>query len=252
MEELANALPEATLVGADQVFDAARAIKTPLEIELLTHAANCTERAILEAFEAARPGDTEQKVADDLCTRILNAGGTNQWIVLAVGSNTAINHPYPGDKRLDPGETLRVDVGAVFRGYQSDVARTAVVGPPNDEQRSIYDTLREVQQQTIAAARAGVRACDVYDSAKRALANKGLAITSQAVGHGFGVGMHEFPMLTAQETAELKSGMVLNVEPAVKDSHGFLYHIEDLFVVTDAEPTVLTTVMNADNIFVIQ
>ena len=75
---------------------------------------------------------------------------------------------------------------------------------------------------------------------------------THAVGHGFGVGMHEFPMLTAQETAELKSGMVLNVEPAVKDSHGFLYHIEDLFVVTDAEPTVLTTVMNADNIFVIQ
>ena len=252
VEELASLLPQATLVAGDGAFGVARSIKTPIEIELLTEAARCPEQAIFDAFQAARPGDTEQKVADDLCTRILNAGGTNLWIVLAVGPNTAINHPYPGDRKLEPGQTLRVDVGAVFRGYQSDVGRTAVVGPPNDEQKSVYGRLRQVQQQTIAAARSGVRACDLYDDCKRALAQSGLAVTSQAIGHGFGVGMHEFPMLTTRQTAELKSGMVLNIEPAVKDSQGFLYHIEDLFVVCDAEPTILTTVMNADEIFVIR
>ena len=64
--------------------------------------------------------------------------------------------------------------------------------------------------------------------------------------------MHEVPILHAHETAELKPGMVLNIEPAVKDSQGYLYHIEDLFVVTHDEPKILTTVMNTENLFVIQ
>jgi Xaa-Pro aminopeptidase len=252
VEELAATLPEATLVGADSVFEAARAIKTPAEIEILTEAARRTEKAILVSFQAAKPDDTEKKMADDLSSRVLNAGATSLWITLAVGANTAINHPYPGSKPLTKGEILRVDVGGIFQGYQSDVARTAAIGAANEEQKSIYRRLREAQQETIAAARPGVRACDLYVTCKRALEQRGLSITSQAVGHGLGIGLHEFPVLHANEKTEIKPGMVLNIEPAVKDSQGFLYHIEDLFVVTDGEPKILTTVMGTADLFIIR
>ena len=251
VEELAALLPEATLVGADRVFDAARAIKTVSEIALMSEAARLTEQAILDTFQAARPGDTEKEMADGLSTRVLNAGATSQWITLATGANTAINHPYPGSKRLTPGEILRVDVGGTFKGYQSDVARTAAIGAAREEQRSVYGRLREAQRETIAAARPGTRACDLYDMAKRALEQRGLSITSQAVGHGFGIGMHEFTVLHANEKAEIKPGMVLCIEPAVKDSQGFLYHIEDLLVVEEGDPEILTTVMDTEDLFVI-
>ena len=70
-------------------------------------------------------------MADDLSARVLNAGATSQWITLAVGANTAVNHPFPSSKRLTPGEILRVDVGGTFQGYQSDVARTAAIATVN-------------------------------------------------------------------------------------------------------------------------
>lgn len=252
MEQLGEVLPRARLLGADRLFDTARALKTPAEIEILAQAAALTEQAILSAFKAASPGDSEKKVAGDLSGRVANAGAVSQWITLAAGANTAINHPYPGSKRLTPGEILRVDVGGAFHGYQSDVARTAVIGAANREQRSVYRRLREAQRETIAAARPGIKACDLYHTCKRALELRGLAITSQAVGHGLGIGLHEFPVLQGQETAEIQSGMVLNVEPAVMDSQGFLYHLEDLFVVTEAEPGILTRLMDTTDLFVIQ
>ena len=183
---------------------------------------------------------------------VLNAGAISFWITLAVGDNTAINHPFPSDKPLASGEILRVDVGGRFQGYQSDVARTAVIGNADQEQRSTYTRLREIQRELIAAARPGVRSCDLYAMYQQAFEQQGFTTTSQAVGHSFGIGMHELPVLHALETTELKPGMVLNIEPAVKDSHGYLYHIEDMLVVTSDEPEILTNVMDTKDLFVIR
>ena len=77
-------------------------------------------------------------------------------------------------------------------------------------------------------------------------------MTSQAAGHGLGIGMHEFPVLHGRETAPIQPGMVLNIEPAVLDAQGFLYHLEDLFVVTEAGPTILTRLMDTTDLFVIR
>ncbi|MBV7339581.1 Xaa-Pro peptidase family protein, partial [Chloroflexi bacterium TSY] len=252
VEELAALLPNATLVGCDRVFDEAKAIKTPVEIEILTDIARQTEQVILDSFLEARPGDTEKGVADRISLRVFGAGAVSRWLVLAAGSNTAINHPYPGPKALTPGEILRTDVGGNFTGYQSDVARTAAIGRASDEQRSVYSRLREAQREMIESARPGVRACDVYRLSQEALEKRGLSGTSQAIGHSLGVGLHEFPVLHAQEETTLKPGMVLNIEPAVKDSQGFLYHIEDLFLVTEDDPQILTMVMDTEEIFVIR
>ncbi len=253
LEQLVQDLPRACLLGADRLFDRVRAFKTPAEVKLLAQAASLTERAILAVFQTTSPGGSEKKMADDLCGRVLNAGATSQWITLAVGANTAINHPYPSSKRLTPGEILRVDVGGAFQGYQSDVARTAAIGTANREQQSVYRRLREAQRETIAAARPGIRGpCDLYFIGKQALQQRGLSITSQAIGHGLGIGLHEFPVLHGQETAAIQPGMVLNVEPAVMDSQGFLYHLEDLFVVTEAEPRILTRLMDTTDLFVLQ
>ena len=72
---------------------------------------------------------------------------------------------------------------------------------------------------------------------------------SQAVGHGLGVGLHEYPVLHAGETAVIEPGMVLNIEPAVKDSQGYLYHLEDLLLVTEGEPQIVTNVMDTEELF---
>ncbi len=251
LEELKVLLPKATLEPADFVFDGARAIKTPSEISILTGAATRTEEAIQAVWMAAKPGDTEKQIADDISFRAFSAGATSRWIVLAAGENTAINHPYPSSKPLVHGEIMRVDFGGVFGGYQSDVARTAVIGGPSVEQVSIYGRLREAQRETIYSVFPGMRACDLYAKCKKEMERRNLPFTLQAIGHGLGVALHEFPILNANETAEIESGMVLNIEPAVRDSEGFLYHLEDLFVVTQNGPKILTTVMDTEELFVV-
>ena len=250
-QRLAAALPQAALADADGAFDRARSVKTPTEIEILSAAARHTEAAIHEAFQAARPGDTEKQVADDLTSRLLRAGATSRWIVLAAGANTVINHPYPSGKELTAGEILRVDVGGVFDGYQSDVARTAAVGRASDEQRSVYRRLRAIERETIAAARPGRRAGDLYEVCREAYDRHGLELSGAVIGHSLGVGLHENPILRAGDETELEPGMLFNVEPATVDSQGFLYHIEDLLLVTDDEPEILTTTMDTEELFVI-
>ena len=251
-DRLGRELPQARLLGADRLFDRVRAVKTPAELEILTRAACLTEGAIQASFQSARPGQSEKVVSDDLLGRVLHAGSTSQWITLAVGANTCVNHPFPSSKPLTPGEILRVDVGGTFHGYQSDVARTAAIAAVTPEQESVYRRLREAQRQTIEAARPGVRACDLYFTCRRELEQRDLSMTSQAAGHGLGIGMHEFPVLHGGETARIQPGMVLNLEPAVLDSQGFLYHLEDLFVVTENAPRILTLLMDTTDLFVIR
>ncbi len=251
MEELSAFLPEATLVDGDSAFDQARSLKTLQEVEILEAAALETERAILESFSQSHPGDSEKEVADRISTRLLKAGATSSWITLAAGTNTAINHPWPGSKTLEPGEIVRVDTGGTFKGYRSDVARTAVVGEPSREQGALYRKLREAQLETISRVRAGTRACQVYEDFVGAFQRRGLGVTSQAVGHALGTGLHDYPVLNGREQAALVPGMVLCVEPAALDSSDFLYHVEDLVLVTEGEPRVLTGHMNADDLFVI-
>ena len=249
VEELANLLPAAVLLDGDPVFDAARAVKTDAEVALLTQAGRDTEQAILDTFRQTRAGHTEKEMADRLSAHVLRQGAESLWLTLAAGANTAFNHPSPGNKKLLAGEILRVDVGGLFDGYQSDVARTAVVGPASAEQRSVYRRLRECERATLAALRPGVKAGEIYLLARQALADRDLSLTSQAIGHSLGIGLHEQPILHARNETELAPGMVLNIEPAVKDAQGFLYHLEDLALVTEDEPVILTTLMNTEELF---
>ena len=248
-ELLTGLLPAASLLDGDPVFDQARAIKTEGEQSLLIQAGRDTEQAILDTFQQTRSGHSEKEMADRLAARVLHQGATSLWLTLAAGANTAFNHPHPSRKRLIEGEIVRVDVGGLFAGYQSDVARTAVVGPASAGQRSVYRRLRESERATIAALRAGVPARDIYLLARKSLADQGLTLTSQAVGHSLGIGLHEHPILHARNETELAAGMMLNIELAVKDAQGFLYHLEDLVLVTADEPVLLTTLMDTAELF---
>jgi Xaa-Pro aminopeptidase len=251
-EELAGLLPRATILAADAVFQHARSIKTPEEIERMHEAARATERAILDAFRAARPGHTEKSVSDHIFEGLIADGATSPWVVLGSGDRTAINHPYAGAKKLTPGETLRVDVGGCFAGYQSDIGRTAVIGEPSAEQASVYERVLAAGRETIAALRPGIRACDIYAAGVQALQSRGFAVGIQAIGHSFGTGLHDYPMLRAGEEGVLEPGMILAIEPAARDSRGWIYHIEDTIHLTETGPAVLTTLMEKESIFIIE
>lgn len=252
-ERLKHLLPDLKLVRSESVWDGLRQIKSPEEVALLKHAANVTEQAIYDAWSAAQIGSTEKDIVVDIDARQLRLGADSlAFSVLGIGSHTLQGHPHPGPKRLERGETMRVDIGAKYDGYYSDVARVAVGGQPTERQRDIYKKLRDIQRGTIAMMKPGVRACDVFQHCLRGFQQVGLPIKMPHVGHSIGIVLHEAPMIEPGNSAELKAGMVINIEPLYKDPSVAAYHLEDLVHITPSGPVILSDHNNTEEMFVIE
>jgi Xaa-Pro aminopeptidase len=105
-----------------------------------------------------------------------------------------------------------VDFGGRFDGYCSDVARPAVGGEPTERHRDLYKALREIQRNSIAQMRPGVRASDVFNYCAKAFEQRDFTFDMPHIGHGLGIGLHEYPLIEPRNVTRLKAGMVINIE----------------------------------------
>lgn len=242
--ELVDGLPEADLTSCEPLFRRARMIKTESEVELLSRAALATDRALSATYATVQPGDKERSVVARLAGNMLQTGADlPAFLHLTLGSNTSHAHPDPTDYLAQTGDLVKSDCGGYFAGYCSDVARTAVIGKATAEQRSIYDRLVEVHGETIDAMRPGVPARDVFETASRGYSRAGIPFPMAFAGHGIGLGLHEAPLLSADDPTPLAPNMVFCVETRVRWPGKEGYHIEDTVVVTEQGPRVATTFM---------
>jgi Xaa-Pro dipeptidase len=239
-DELLEALPDAEIVAADQVFDRMRAIKTTAEIEALERTVLWTDAAVATAFSAAKPGDTTRMVGDRMIAEAMAKGSTGLLhIVLGTGPNLSNPHAEPNENTLEPGGVLRTDFGMFWDGYVSDIARTAFIAPATQRQIDDYKTLEEIHQTVIASMKPGVRACDVYRFCVENYAKRGLEFALPHVGHSIGLLVHEQPMLQPFDETPLEAGMVLMLEPPLVAPEG-LYHTEDMIEITETGQRILS------------
>lgn len=240
-ETLRERLPGTTFEECKAIFDHLRMIKEPWEIELLTHGAVATLKAITAAFALASPGNTEKEVADNMIKFLIDMGASGvRFIHLASGERSQLTHPTPGPYRLKKGDIVRVDFGCPFSGYNSDVARTLVVGPPTPRQKDMYAKLIETQKAIIDNCKVGIRACDLYFLCRDKFAACGLDFTMPHIGHSIGLQGHEPPMIRPFNTDPLEENMIINIEPLGSDGNKATYHTEDLVWITREGPKVLT------------
>jgi Xaa-Pro aminopeptidase len=236
-DELGTLLPRATFVDADELFDRARTIKSPEEIELMTRAAKATDEAIQIAFDGAREGMTEAQIASTMTGETFRRGGDGiAFIALASGANAKVIHRKPSNKPLARGDVVRTDFGAYFGsyfgGYLTDLARTAVVGMPTPRQTEVYRRLFDVHMQILAQVRPGATGVQLYEICRKAFEGTGVLFRSPFVGHNLGLLVHEDPILTPSSCEPLEPNMVMAIEPFVFDD-GAMFHIEDMLVVTE-------------------
>jgi Xaa-Pro dipeptidase len=251
-QELTTQLPAATFVAADGQFDEIRAVKTAEETDILQRAALATDRAIYDAFVSGRLGGTDKEIADHLAQGIQASGADSvAFLVLGAGANASMAHPYASNLTLREGDIVRCDVGGHYGGYYSDLARTSVVGPARSEQVDIYQRLWEIHEETIAAARPGVRAKDVYLTCQAAFERLGLPMNMPHVGHSLGLGLHEPPMLHPSNETVLTEGMVLAIEPLCRVNGGPIFHVEDLLVLTAGGNRILSRSVDWSHLLVI-
>lgn len=153
---------------------------------------------------------------------------------------------------MQEGDLVRVEIGGVFDGYGSDVARTAVVGRATQVQKETYAKHREVQRSAIEQMKPGVRASDIFEYCVQAYRESGIEYAWPHVGHGFGFGGREMPMLQPNDARELRSNMLVCVEPAILDKNLGGYQIKELVLVKDDGAEILTTCSDVEELLVMQ
>jgi Xaa-Pro dipeptidase len=241
-QHIRNALPDVELVSIDDAVEAAQMVKDDDEVEMLRYGAQATLDAVLDAAKETSIGDSELDMCGDIASRLMKSGGLLAFMVFGSGERALGAHAEAIDKPLTEGDIWRIDLGArFFNVINSDLARTGIVGEPTAQQEETLHALRATQDAGFNAIEPGRPAREIFEAVKNEFAKQGLPFFMPHIGHGLGIGLHEFPMLEPGNDTPLEVGMVLNVEPMVRiDDRRECYHTEDLAVVTPDGYRLLT------------
>jgi Xaa-Pro dipeptidase len=240
----------ATTVGAGRYEDLGpvlrkmRVRKSTDEVQRLKHAVHLVEEVLRDGLTHVREGMTEVELVAELEYRMkkLGADGPSFDTTVLFGAKTALPHGEPGTNKLAPGDLLMIDMGVYAGGYASDITRTFAFGSLSPEFEQIYNTVLQANLAGIAAARPGVT-CASVDQAARAIveaAGYGPAFNHR-VGHGLGLGIHEYPSLHGANKDPLVEGMVFTIEPGIYITGKGGVRIEDDVLVTADGVEVLTS-----------
>jgi methionyl aminopeptidase len=181
---------------------------------------------------------------------------------LCVSINDEIVHGIPGERIINDGDIVSLDLGVIYDGFQGDAAVSVVVGNGSHQARKLIEVTEGALKAGIYAARHGARLGDVSVAIQYYAESRGYSVVREYTGHGIGRQMHEKPQIPnfgrSGEGPELKKGMTLALEPMVNigdwrtriGSDGWLVltedgnlsaHFEHTIAITDGKPEVLTS-----------
>lgn len=230
---LQEALPDATWRVGGEVSRALRMRKTPDEVEALRAAGRAIDAVHERIPEMLRPGRTESEVGRDISDAILQEHDEVNFVIVASGPNGASPHHETGQRELQHGDAVVIDIGGTRDGYCSDMTRNYVIGEAPDGYRDLHDVLEEAQRAGVDAVRPGVTAQEVDATCRRIIADAGYGDRFvHRTGHGIGVEEHEEPYLVAGNAQPLEDGMTFSVEPGIYVPGRFGARIEDIVAVT--------------------
>ncbi|MDE0196206.1 MAG: aminopeptidase P family protein [bacterium] len=227
--------PGAELVPSTGVVERLRRRKSAEEVARVAAAAAVADGALAEVLPRLAEGPTEGEVAAELdhLMRRRGASGSAFDTIVAAGENSALPHARPGPRRIEPGDLVVIDFGAIIDGYRSDMTRTVCVGEPRAPGGRVYEVVRASQQAGVEAVADGV-SCKQVDAVCREIieeAGWGEAFL-HSTGHGVGLDIHEAPSLSSRSDEVLAAGEVVTVEPGIYLAGTGGVRIEDTVVVT--------------------
>ena len=253
LEAIGTELPGLRLADGDAAMQRSRMVKLDEEIALVEEACAIGDSVTMRALEASRVGTRECEVAGDALQTLYYLGGEMPHVItpfVASGEHMSPPHRIATDKIIRNRDLCFIDIGAMWNGYFADIGRTMVVGKPSDRQKQVYTAVYEGLRAGIDALRPGNTSRHVASAVRKAVARHGLEehLFSLFIGHGIGVGANEPPYigetLSGATDDEFVPNMLFALEPLVwvEDSGGVGVRIEDMILVTDDAPRVLSRV----------
>ncbi len=225
-----------SLVPLEFPMQKIRAIKEPAEVKKMQKAVTLCCDGFDFVKSMLRTGVTEEAVAKELQLFWLANGGEALSFesIIAFGKNSSMPHYRAAGTKLQPRDTVLVDIGVVVDGYASDMTRVFFYGKPQPKVEQIYDIVLEAQTKCVRAIKPGVTTHEVYNLSKKIIQKAGYGSNYlHGLGHGIGLETHEYPYLSAAKDAcILEAGMCVTVEPGIYLPEVGGVRLEDMVLVT--------------------
>ena len=234
-EKLDAMLAGNSIVDVALDMDIVRMVKTPEEIRRLRRAAEITVKAH-ESFRAAiKPGNTDEDLTRAALGRMIAEGADGiHFINVGCGPRTsfAAHSPFPTGHRMAVGDFVKVDMGAMYRGYPADFVRSYFIGHTTDRHKEIWARLNEVQLELGMWLKPGVTGGEIFERGYNHISKYLPNFPREFVGHGIGLNPHEQPRMNRVNRTVLEPNTVVCLEYSYYHA-GVRHHTEDTFLVKE-------------------
>ncbi|MDB4867200.1 MAG: aminopeptidase family protein [Cohnella sp.] len=240
---LVQTLAPAQLMPAGAVIEELRMIKDETELAVIREATDLADRTFEYILGFIKPGVRESEIALEMETfmRKHGASGPSFTTIVASGERSAMPHGVASERVVGKDEFVKLDFGAYYKGYCSDLTRTVVVGKPSDKHREIYNIVKEAQQYALDHLVPGMTGREGDALTRDIITMYGYGEHfGHGTGHGFGMEIHEAPRLSKNGDMVLTPGMTVTVEPGIYLPGFGGVRIEDDVVFTDTGIQILT------------
>jgi len=245
-------------------------IKTQEEIQIMRESGKILALAIKELEKIARPGITTLELDKAAEAFILSMGAKPAFkgydgfpYSLCASVNENIVHGYPSNYVLKEGDIIGLDLGVLYKGYNSDMSVTIPIGNVSFEAKRLINVTKKALRLGIKKAKIGNTTGDIGNTIQRFVEDQGYGVVRELCGHGIGKSVHEDPKILnygKRGTGEkLIEGMVICIEPMVtvgdynlkKSADGYGYatrdnslsaHFEHTIAITSRGPQILTEI----------
>ena len=244
-------------------------IKSAREIELMREAGRILAKVHDELGKVVVPGMSTKEV-DRICEEMIRSYGCIPSFLnyegfpasVCVSINDEVVHGIPDKHRyLEDGDIVSLDTGVIWKGYQSDAARTHMIGEVSEQARKLVEVTEQSFFEGIKQAKAGNHLNDISQAIQAYAESFGFGVVRDLVGHGIGTEMHEAPEVpnfsTHRKGMKLVVGMTLAIEPmitagrydvawsddgwtVVTDDGSLASHYENTILIRDGEPEILS------------
>ncbi len=230
-----------------------RMIKTQEEIKKLSEAVTLGKNAfktLAKRFSKYGIGQTEQQLANIAQSILRDFGELSFEPIVALNDNAAMPHAIPTDSPMKEGDLLLVDAGIKYQRYCSDRTRTVEVQEglrlkkkntfSQKKRQKVYDIVLKAHDVAIEKARSGMYAKEIDALARNVIVEAGFGnYFVHSTGHGVGLDIHEFPIVSAKSNHIIEDGMVFTIEPGIYLPKEFGIRIEDMVVMTQGRAKIL-------------
>ncbi|MBQ03239.1 peptidase [Candidatus Bathyarchaeota archaeon] len=233
INRLIERLPKLFFVDATSYMSQIRMVKSQQELDWMRMACAITDKALEVGFGNLHTGLTERELAGILTSEIRSNGGGAGFVGVLFGERAALPHGRPGERELEPGDCVLVDLGTNVHGYSSDLTRTVFYGKPSTREAELYALVNEANQIAYKAVRPGVSCGELDSIARKVIDNGGCGeYFIHRLGHGIGLQVHERPYIVQGNELELEAGMTFTIEPGIYIVGEIGIRVEDTVVCT--------------------